>query len=332
MEAKEQPVLKVRGLRKTFSSRRQKVEAVRGVDLEIWPGEIYGFLGPNGAGKTTTLRMLSTLLPIDSGEALVSGFDVRKQPQHVRQRIGYVSQLGGGDNLATGREDLLLQGELYGMSRGEAERRADELIDALDLKEFAGRRVQSYSGGQRRRLDIALGIMHQPDVLFLDEPTTGLDPQNRANLWVQINKLRDAGVTIFLTTHYLEEADALSNRLAIMGHGRLVAEGTSRQLKQQIAADSVVVSLQQESDCEAAKGLFSQLDFVHEVTGEGGNLRLYVDEGVVALPRILRLLDENGMALRTITLSEPTLDDVFLRQTGRSLRDAGQPSGEEAQS
>ncbi len=331
MDTKQQPVLEAHGLRKTFSTRKEQVEAVRGVDLEIWPGEIFGFLGPNGAGKTTTLRMLSTLLPIDSGEALVSGFDVRKYPHQVRQRIGYVSQLGGGDRLATGREDLLLQGELYGMGRQEAERRANELIDALDLKEFAARRVDSYSGGQRRRLDIALGIMHSPDVLFLDEPTTGLDPQNRANLWAQIRKLRDSGTTIFLTTHYLEEADALSNRLAIMDHGRLVAEGTSRQLKQQIAADSVIVGLQDDANAEAATRLLGRLGFVREVKGEADHLRLYVDEGVTALPRILRLLDENGMALKTITLSEPTLDDVFLRQTGRSLRDAGQQAGTEEQ-
>ncbi len=332
MSAKGQAVLEAHGLTKTFRTRKEKIEAVRGIDMEIWPGEIFGFLGPNGAGKTTTLRMLSTLLPIESGQALVSGFDVRANPHQVRKRIGYVSQLGGSDRLATGREDLLLQGELYGMSRREAERRADELIDVLDLKEFASRRVQSYSGGQRRRLDIALGIMHRPDVLFLDEPTTGLDPQNRANLWVQIGKLRDAGTTIFLTTHYLEEADALSNRLAIMDHGRLVAEGTSRQLKQQIAADSVIVSLQEDgAGSDAAKKLLADQDYVREAGAEADHLRLYVDDGMTALPKILRLLDRSGMTIKTITLSEPTLDDVFLRHTGRSLRDAGRPAGEERQ-
>ncbi|MCL6106207.1 MAG: ATP-binding cassette domain-containing protein [Actinobacteria bacterium] len=328
MNTNGQPVLEAHDLTKTFRTRKEKIEAVRGIDMEIWPGEIFGFLGPNGAGKTTTLRMLSTLLPIESGRAVVSGFDVHKSPHQVRQRIGYVSQLGGSDRLATGREDLLLQGELYGMGRREAERRADELIEVLDLAEFASRRVQSYSGGQRRRLDIALGIMHRPDVLFLDEPTTGLDPQNRANLWVQISKLREAGTTIFLTTHYLEEADALSNRLAIMDHGQLVAEGTSRQLKQQIAADSVVVSLQDDgAGPEGAMRLLQEQDFVREVSAESDHLRLYVDDGVTALPRILRLLDQNGMTIKTVTLSEPTLDDVFLRYTGRSLRDAGQPPG-----
>ena len=226
-------------LRKSFKSKKGAIEAVRGVDLRVGEGEIFGFLGPNGAGKTTTLRMLATLLPVDSGEAIVAGFDVQKQPHEVRRRVGYVSQAGGGDRLSTGREDLILQGQLYGISTADANARADELIEALDLGEFAARRVDSYSGGQRRRLDIGLGIMHKPDVLFLDEPTTGLDPQNRANLWEQIRRLSGSGTTIFLTTHYLEEADVLSNRLAIMDHGLIVAEGTSRELKQEISADSV---------------------------------------------------------------------------------------------
>ena len=318
-------VLRARQLKKSFGNRKTTVEAVRGVDFEIHAGEVFGFLGPNGAGKTTTLRMLATLVPIDSGEATVSGFDVRKQPHQVRCRVGYVSQAGGGDRLATGREDLRLQGRLYGMNLSEANARAAELIEALDLAEFADRKVETYSGGQRRRLDIALGIMHRPDVLYLDEPTTGLDPQNRANLWVQIKKLSDAGTTIFLTTHYLEEADALSDRLAIMDHGLLVAEGTSRQLKQEIAADSVVVSFKEDGPVpEKAIGFFREQDYVRDVSVEADDhLRLYVDNGVEALPRILRLLDEKQIALRNITLSEPTLDDVFLRYTGRSLRDAG---------
>lgn len=330
MSVNPQPILTAHDLCKTFKSRKVSVEAVRGVDLEIMRGEIFGFLGPNGAGKTTTLRMLSTLLPIDCGRAQVAGFDVAKDPHRVRQHIGYVSQLGGGDRLATGREDLLLQGRLYGMAPDEADARADELIDVLDLEEFAGRRVESYSGGQRRRLDIALGIMHKPDVLFLDEPTTGLDPQNRANLWVQIEKLRDSGTTIFLTTHYLEEADALSNRLAIMDHGKLVAEGTSRQLKQEIAADSVVLSLHEEEvDVEKAIDLLKGQPYVREVSYEPDHVRLYVDDGMEAITEILRLLDRNEMAIKSITLSEPTLDDVFLQKTGRSLRDAGQLQDEE---
>ncbi|MBI5870834.1 MAG: ATP-binding cassette domain-containing protein [Actinobacteria bacterium] len=318
-------VITTTGLRKSFKSKKGAVDAVRGVDLRIGEGEIFGFLGPNGAGKTTTLRMLATLLPIDSGEAIVAGFDVKKQPHEVRRRVGYVSQAGGGDRLSTGREDLILQGQLYGMSTADADARADELIDALDLGEFAGRRVDTYSGGQRRRLDIGLGIMHRPDVLFLDEPTTGLDPQNRANLWEQIRRLSGSGTSIFLTTHYLEEADVLSNRLAIMDHGLIVAEGTSRELKQEIAADSVVVSLKNADVCGEATELLGKESYVSHITTEADHLRLYVDDGVAALPKLLRLLDGNDIAVRTITLSEPTLDDVFLRHTGRSLRDTGQP-------
>jgi ABC-2 type transport system ATP-binding protein len=308
-------------LTKVFSG---KIRAVDGINLEVARGEIFGFLGPNGAGKTTTLRMLATLLPIDSGEAVVAGYDVRRQPSRVRQRIGYVSQLGGSDNLATGREDLLLQGKLYGMAASEAGQRAAELISALDLGEFTDRRVSTYSGGQKRRLHIALGLMHHPEVLFLDEPTTGLDPQNRANLWVQIRKLRESGTTIFLTTHYLEEADALSDRIAIMDHGKIVAEGTSRELKQQIAGDSVIFSFKDDGRIVAqVADLFQQLPFVREVVVEGEHVRLYVKEGPVVLPDLLRLLDKENIATKTIALSEPTLDDVFLRQTGRSLRDAG---------
>jgi ABC-2 type transport system ATP-binding protein len=323
-------VVTTRELRKSFKSKRGTVEAVRGVDLHIGEGEVFGFLGPNGAGKTTTLRMLATLLPIDSGEALVAGFDVKQSPHEVRCRLGYVSQLGGGDRLATGREDLIMQGRLYGMSKEECAARAIELIDTLDLSEFADRKVMTFSGGQRRRHDIALGIMHRPQVLFLDEPTTGLDPQNRANLWEQIRGLSGSGTTIFLTTHYLEEADVLSDRLAIMDHGLIVAEGTSRELKQQIAADSVIVSLKEDGHVQdRAVALFRQQIYVREVDTEPEFLRLYVDDGVEALPQLLRLLDREEIALKNITLSEPTLDDVFLKHTGRSLRDAGSYEEEE---
>ena len=243
--------------------------------------------------------MLATLLPIDSGEALVAGFNVQSQPQKVRQHIGYVSQLGGADALATGREDLLLQGQLYGMSGPEAVNRADELIKALDLSEFADRRVSTYSGGQKRRLHVALGMMNRPDVLFLDEPTTGLDPQNRANLWEQIRKLKDAGTTIFLTTHYLEEADVLSDRLAIMDHGKIVAEGTSRALKQQIAGDRITFSFKNDGPAiEKAIQLFQTQPYIRETLREDEQVRLYVKEGAVALPDLIRLLDKENIPSR----------------------------------
>ena len=319
-------VISTRDLRKGFAAKGGRVEAVRGVSIDVRRGEIFGFLGPNGAGKTTTLRMLTTLLPIDSGTATVAGYDVAARPKQVRQRIGYVSQLGGADELATGRENLLLQGRLYGASRAQVEPRADELAALLDLAEFADRRVATYSGGQRRRLDIALGIVHDPSVLFLDEPTTGLDPQSRANLWDHIRALGERGTTVFLTTHYLDEADLLCDRLMIMDHGQIVAEGTPRALKQQVTGDAIVISLRQGDDdpghlVKLAAPVLAGEPYVRELTEEDGQVRLYVDDGGTALPQLIRLLDGNGIAIRSISMSEPTLDDVFLRQTGRSLRD-----------
>jgi ABC-2 type transport system ATP-binding protein len=312
-------------LRKSFEVAGKPVDAVRGVDLEVRAGEIFGFLGPNGAGKTTTLRMLTTLMPIDSGQALVAGLDVARDPAAVRRRIGYVSQLGGADRPATGRENLLLQGELYGMSRPAASARADELSEVFELGAFFDRRVLTYSGGQRRRLEVALGIMHRPEILFLDEPTTGLDPQNRANLWEQLRELRARGTTIFLTTHYLEEADALSDRLAIIDSGRVVAEGTPRELKQQLAGETVV--LKPKAGARSTDALLAELahePYVRDARIDGETLRLAVRDGTESLPEIFELLRARGVGLETVSLSEPSLDDVFLRKTGRSLRDAGE--------
>ena len=311
-------------LRKSFRARRGEVEAVRGIGFAVHSGEIFGFLGPNGAGKTTTLRMLATLLPIDSGTAAVAGFDVAREPGEVRARIGYVSQLGGADDLATGRENLVLQGRLYGGTRDEVSARVEELLALLDLAGFADRRVRTYSGGQRRRLDVALGIVHEPGVLFLDEPTTGLDPQNRANLWEHLRVLRDRGTTIFLTTHYLEEADALCDRVMIIDHGLIVADGTPRELKREVVGDSVVLHVADRA-AERARELLAGAAFVGEVgaADEDGQVRCYVGDGPAALPEILRLPDAGGVGLRAISLSEPTLDDVFLAKTGRSLRDTG---------
>jgi len=320
-----------RDLRKSFHLRGETIEAVRGVDLEVGRGEIFGFLGPNGAGKTTVLRMLATLLPIDSGEAWVAGYDVSRQQDEVRRQIGYVSQVGGSDPQATGRENLLLQAQLYGASPSAAAQRAEELIQIFELGPFADRVVQTYSGGQRRRLDIALGIVHRPAVLFLDEPTTGLDPQNRANLWDQLRELRQAGTTIFLTTHYLEEADALSDRLAIIDHGQIVVTGTPRALKHQLAGD--VVTIEPCSNGYALECLQQDLTVLPDVREEridGGRIRLYVEDGARTLPLIFERLAQSGVNLETLTLATPTLDDVFLAQTGRSLRDAGDTQKMEA--
>jgi ABC-2 type transport system ATP-binding protein len=315
-------VLKTVNLKKSFTTKKKIVEAVRGVDFVVKKGQIYGFLGPNGAGKTTTLRMLTTLLPIDEGEAMVAGYDVKRQPGEVRKHIGYVSQLGGADDQATGRDDLILQAQLYGVSLSASKKRAKELIDALQLSEYADRKVTTYSGGQRRRLDIAIGIMHRPDILFLDEPTTGLDPQNRANMWQQIRMLRDNGTTIFLTTHYLEEADILSDYLTIMDHGKIVAEGTPRELKRQISGDAVIIKPKQEGKTiEKIQKYVSNLSFVKDTRVEGESIHLYVEDGTQALPQIFSLLESKKIGLDTVSLAEPSLDDVFLKQTGRSLRD-----------
>jgi len=324
-EEKNDHVIAASSLRKSFrSGRGARVEAVQGVDIEVQRGEIFGFLGPNGAGKTTTLRMLTTLLPIDDGTARVAGFDVQRDPALVRTRIGYVSQLGGSDELATGRENLILQGSLYGGDAASVRARVADLMELLDLSEFAERRVKTYSGGQRRRLDVALGIVHEPQVLFLDEPSTGLDPQNRANLWERIRDLRARGTTVFLTTHYLDEADALCDRVAIMDHGRIVALGTPQELKRQVAGEAVLMDVKDENGAVArARQRLREEPYVYDLTADGSELRLYVEDGGEALPQLLRLLDSEGIGLRSMSLSEPTLDDVFLRHTGRSLRDAG---------
>ena len=315
-------------LKKYFTSRKGVVKAVDGVNLSVAAGQVFGFLGPNGAGKTTTLRMLNTLLVPDSGQALVAGFDVLKDPGAVRCRIGYVGQSGGSDRPATGREDLVLQGRLYGMSKAEASSRAAELIDLLDLTDFADRIVYTYSGGQRRRLDVALGIMHRPQVLFLDEPTTGLDPQNRANLWKQIGKLKATGTTIFLTTHYLEEADVLSDYLAIMDYGHIVAEGTPQQLKRQVSLDTIRVTLGDPAQNPAAAQVLEGLKVVKSSVLEQDCLRISVDNGEAALPQVMKALDGKDIAISNISLSTASLDDVFLEKTGRSLRDTEAEGGD----
>jgi ABC-2 type transport system ATP-binding protein len=316
-------------LRKYFTTRRGGVvKAVDGVDLSVAAGQVFGFLGPNGAGKTTTLRILATLIPPDSGRAVVAGHDVLKDPDAVRRRIGYVGQSGGSDRPATGREDLTLQGRLYGMPKAEAAARAKELIGLLDLTDFADRIVYTYSGGQRRRLDVALGIMHRPQVLFLDEPTTGLDPQNRANLWDQIAKLKATGTTIFLTTHYLEEADVLSDRLAIMDYGRIVAEGTPAELKRQVALDTIRITLGDPSHGEAVVGRALEGNAAVKSVGQDADgVRIAVTDGGTALPQVMRALEKEGVTISTISLSTATLDDVFLEKTGRSLRDTAAEGG-----
>lgn len=315
-------VIETEKLQKSFTKRRSVVEAVRGVDMQVEAGEIFGFLGPNGAGKTTTLRMLTTLLKPSGGKATIAGYDLVREPGRVRERIGYVSQTGGSDRSATARENLVLLARLYGADKSKATLRANALLKSLELESFADRKASTYSGGQRRRLDLAMGMVHQPSVLFLDEPTTGLDPQSRAHLWEEVRKLRENGTTIFITTHYLEEADALCDRLAIMDEGRIVAEGTPDTLKRQVAGDVVTVGLETSNGAlDKAHNLLNSQPFVRESHIEKEELRLYVERGEEAMPNILRILDSVGLGIKTIALARPSLDDVFLRQTGHSLRE-----------
>ena len=316
------PIIETSGLRRTFKGKGKggAVEAVAGVDLRVEAGAIFGFLGPNGAGKTTTLRILATLLPPTAGTARVAGFDVARQPDEVRKRIGYVAQSGGSYREATGREELVIQGRLFGMSKSDSAARAVEILAALDLTDAGDRTCGTYSGGMRRRLNIGIGMVHKPAMLFLDEPTTGLDPQARARMWDEIRKLRDGGTTVFLTTHYLEEADALCDRLAIIDYGRIVAEGSPTELKREIAGDVLTIGVN--GDGQQVVDLLCTQTFVREAGVEDGMVRLYVDKGEEAVPLVLRLLDASGLAPSTISLHRPSLDDVFLKKTGRSLRES----------
>lgn len=317
-------MIETEGLKKSFTvpRLRKKVEAVRGVDLHVVQGEIFGFLGPNGAGKTTTQRLLTTLLSPDGGKAQVAGHDLIREPLRVRERIGAISQSGGADENATGRENLVLQARFYGMSGRAAKVRAAELIANLEMAAFADRMVRTYSGGQRRRLDLGLGIVHRPALLFLDEPSSGLDPQSRALLWQEVRALQQAGTTIFLTTHYLEEADALCNRLAIIDGGTIVAEGTPVQLKQRIAGDVITLTLDHHTEVQShAHALLHEQPFVRDIKDDEKALQVYVDNGEEALAQILHLLEGAHLAVHAVALSRPSLDTVFLHLTGHAFKD-----------
>ena len=326
-------MIHARGLARSFDTRssrdgkgREKVEvkAVAGVDIDVDAGEIVGFLGPNGAGKTTTLRMLTTLLKPTAGTATVAGYDVATQPERVRQSIGYVSQSGSSLPEALAGEELVDHGRLYGIGKRQAETRGRELFEQLDLDGLWSRQPRAMSGGQRRRLDIAMGLVHDPKLVFLDEPTTGLDPQARANLWKHISALRtDRGVTVFLTTHYLDEADALCDRILVIDHGVLVAADSPEALKQQVAGDLVELIVDADHVSRAAAALATLVPgSTAEVLGHVVALR--VPKAGRELPALLRILDKDGIELDSIEVRRPTLDDVFLTLTGRSLReDAG---------
>jgi ABC-2 type transport system ATP-binding protein len=312
--------IEAHGLARCFKSGKARVEAVRGVDLDVAPGEIVGFVGPNGAGKTTTLRMLTTLLRPTAGSALVAGVDLLRDPAAVRRRIGYVAQSGSADPSSRVGDELCLQARLYRLSRRDARARTGRLLAEFELLGAQNRLIRALSGGQRRRLDIAMGLVHNPLVLFLDEPSTGLDPQSRGNVWDHIRALRDDfGTTVFLTTHYLEEADALCDRMFVIDGGRIVVQGPPDQLKRRISGDLVTIVVSGEAD--TAKAALAELAGVRSVSVADQTVRLAVDSGEQAVIDVMRTLERLPVRMHSIRLARPTLDDVFLAVTGRSLRD-----------
>jgi len=303
------------GLRKTYPG---DVVALDGLDLTVPAGTIFGLLGPNGAGKSTAVKILTTLSRPDHGTAAVAGLDVLSQPEEVRRSIGYVAQKSGADVQATGSENLVLQARVHGIERAEARRRSHQLMDRFGLVETAGRLVKTWSGGMKRRLDIALALMHSPKVVFLDEPTTGLDPEVRADLWDEIRRLRDLeNITVLLTTHYLEEADQLTDRLAIIDHGRLVVEGTPSELKDDMKGDAVHIELASFEASSSAIALLEGSLALREMVADGKNLHARATRGAEAVPQVLGALSAAGIAVQAVTVNRPSLDDVFLRHTGR---------------
>ena len=303
----------VKNIKKTFKTKQDTVEAVKDVSFEVKKGEIFGLLGPNGAGKSTTILMLTTLLQVTGGEAKILDLDVVKDDRLVREKIGVALQDTGIDNLLTGRELFFTTARLWGFSKKDSETRTNELLELVGLTEAGDRRVKTYSGGMKRRLDLGLSLVNSPEVLFLDEPTTGLDPGSRRVLWDEIKRLRDSGVTIILTTQYLEEADELADRIAIIDEGLVVAEGTSDELKTSIGGDVITLSFNSEKEVTLAKELFP------ESLQEKNELRITVEDGASKIPSYINELTVNGIDISSVTASKPTLDDVFLNVTGYRL-------------
>ena len=322
-------VIETKGLRKTFISierggkknGKKEVEAVKSIDLTVRKGEIFGFLGPNGAGKSTTQKMLSTLLCPTSGEAKVLGYHLAKQQEQIRQNVGCVSQAGGADLGSTGTENLVLQAQLYGANSTIAKKDAAEFAERFQMTSFIARPASTYSGGQKRRLDIALGMIHHPQLLLLDEPTTGLDPQSRAYLWGEIKKLKAEGVTIFLTTQYMDEADKLCDTIAIIDNGKIIVTGTPAELKSSVGGDAIVFSFQSEETAHNAEALLIQKIQVEKIQTLNNSVHLNIKEGEKMMPELLRSLEAKNLQAQSVTLARPSLDDVFLKYTGRSLRE-----------
>ncbi len=312
--------VEAKNLKKTFKTKQGDVEAVKDVSFQVNQGEIFGILGPNGAGKSTTILMLTTLLRITSGSGLIQGLDVEKQDKDVRKKIGVALQDTGIDNLLTGRELFYTTARLWGLSKDDADKRSEELLNLVGIPDAADRRVKTYSGGMKRRLDLGLSLVHKPEVLFLDEPTTGLDPGSRRVLWDEIKRLRDAGVTILLTTQYLEEADELADRISIIDEGLVVAEGSPDELKLMVGGDVVTFTFHSDESVLKAQSLIQGSEI------ENNNLRVTVENGAKMIPPLLATLTENNLEVVSASANKPTLDDVFLQVTGYRLEGAEEPS------
>jgi ABC-2 type transport system ATP-binding protein len=315
------PAIVAEGLRKTY---RGGVEALRGVSFSVVPGEVFALLGPNGAGKSTTVRILATLVAADAGTARVAGFDVAARPREVRRRIGYVAQASGVDVLATGRENLDLQGRIFGLAPAERRRRTRELLELFQLSAAADRLVRTYSGGMKRRLDVAVGLVPRPLVLFLDEPTTGLDPESRKVMWDEVRRLAGEGLSILLTTHYLEEADRLAHRVAIVDRGTIVAAGAPEALKGGLRGDLVALELRDPARLAAARELLAAREDVLELVIDEGRLYATVEHGARRIPALVGALEAQGLEVEQVTLSRPSLDDVYLEATGHAFREDGE--------
>lgn len=305
--------VEAKNLKKTFKTKQGNVEAVRDVSFKVNKGEIFGILGPNGAGKSTTILMLTTLLRITSGTAKINDLDVVKNDSEVRNKIGIALQDTGIDNLLTARELFYTTARLWGLSKSKSKDRTEEMLNLVGLTEAADRRVKTYSGGMKRRLDLGLSLVHKPEVLFLDEPTTGLDPGSRRVLWDEIKKLRDEGVTIILTTQYLEEADELANRISIIDEGRVVAEGTPDELKSSIGGDVITLTFRSDDDAIKAQTIIENSDI------EDNQIRVTVENGAEKIPNLLNQLVSKDINVQSVSANKPSLDDVFLKVTGYRL-------------
>ncbi len=324
--SRSRPAIEVRGLHKTYPGG---VEALCGLSFEVRAGEIFALLGPNGAGKSTTVRILTTLATPTSGSARVAGFDVTTDPHEVRRRIGYVAQSSGVDPLITGRENLQLQGQIFRLPPKRLRRRISELLELFRLEDHADRMVQTYSGGLKRRLDVAMGLIHRPEVLFLDEPTTGLDPESRSVMWREVRRFARDGLTILLTTHYLEEADQLAGRLAIIDHGHVVAEGSPEELKGSLRGDMLSVELRDRERSAEARKAVTEVDGVSRVLVDDAQLFITLTpnrgdaqavRGASAVPAVVGALEKAGFEVAQISLSRPSLDDVYLTATGHAFQ------------